>query len=146
MNELFIIIIILIVLWFINEHTKKVEGFESNGEKIELSLCDLVTLFKKTIVREINDSRSLMMQEQAQQQLIADLEPVIDQKQVQPLVGELEQVIQKQVQPLVGELENASIESKNINMSMNANMNIINNVEPHDSEDLYTNHSLLETV
>ena len=131
MNELFIIIIILIVLWFINEHTKKVEGFESNGEKIELSLCDLVTLFKKTIVREINDSRSLMMQEQAQQQLIADLEPVIDQKQVQPLVGEL---------------ENASIESKNINMSMNANMNIINNVEPHDSEDLYTNHSLLETV
>ena len=134
MNELFIIIIILIVLWFINEHTKKVERFESNGEKIELSLCDLVTLFKKLIVREVHDAQKQQLHQQQQQP-----QPQQHQQHQQPQQHQLPQLPQ-QLQQIVADLEHMPIESKNMNM------NIINNVEPHDSDDLHTNHSLLESA
>ena len=137
MNELFIIIIILIVLWFINEHTKKVERFESNGEKIELSLCDLVTLFKKLIVREVHDAQKQQLHQQQPHQQ-QQQQPQLPQQQ-QPQQHQLPQLPQ-QLQQIVADLEHMPIESKNMNM------NIINNVEPHDSDDLHTNHSLLESA
>jgi hypothetical protein len=132
MNELFIIIIILIVLWFINEHTKKVERFESNGEKIELSLCDLVTLFKKIIVREVHDAHQRQPHQPQQPQLQQPHQPHQPQPQLPQLPHQLQQI--------VADLEHMPIENKNMNM------NIINNVEPHDSDDLHTNHSLLESA
>jgi hypothetical protein len=146
MNELFIIIIILIVLWFINEHTKKVERFESNGEKIELSLCDLVTLFKKIIVREVHDAHQRQPHQPQQPQLQQPHQPHQPQQpqlqqphqphQPQPQLPQLPH----QLQQIVADLEHMPIENKNMNM------NIINNVEPHDSDDLHTNHSLLESA
>jgi len=140
MNELFIIIIILIVLWFINEHTKKVERFESNGEKIELSLCDLVTLFKKLIVREVHDAHQQQLHQQLQQQLHQQPQPQQQQPQQQQHHQPQLQQLPHQLQQIVADLEHMPIENKNMNM------NIINNVEPHDSDDLHTNHSLLESA
>lgn len=139
MKGLFIIVIVLVVLWFINQHTKKYEPFETNEEesekKVELSLCDLVALIKKLLINRKSDIRHLSHEiEPHVEQIRYELEPRVEQVR-----HDLEQVRQD-LEPVRQDLEYV-MPVENMNM----NMNIINNVEPND-DDVYSNQSLFAQI
>jgi len=139
MKGLFIIVIVLVVLWIINQNTKKYEPFETNEEesekKVELSLCDLVSLIKKLLINGKSDIRHLSREiEPHVEQIRYELEPRVEQVR-----HDLEQVRQD-LEPVRQDLEYV-MPVENMNM----NMNIINNVEPND-DDVYSNQSLFAQI
>lgn len=145
MKGLFIIVIVLVVLWFINQHTKKYEPFqtdefdEENEKKVELSLCDLVALIKKLLLnKHINMN-----------QLSHKLEPHVEQiryeleRDVQDVRQEIREDVREDVRQDIREDVRQDLEQV---MSVeNTNMNIINNVEPND-DDIYSNQSLFAPI
>lgn len=153
MNGLFIIVIVLVVLWLINQHSRNFEPFESYEEKkVELSLCDLVTLFKKLIL-------SFMMNEkQKMYDLPMDLKQIHNaqsmdssQNQFQTFDSSQNQFqaldsSQNQIPLRTLDLE-PQIQTLDLEPQMpveNGNMNIINNVEPNDDE--LSNQSLFQPL
>ena len=147
MNGLFIIVIALVVLWIINQHSRRLEPFESYEEKkVELSLCDLVTLFKKLIF-------SIMMNEKQQmhdlpmdlKQKMYDLPMDLKQK-MHDLPADLKQQMDlKQKMDLKQQMYNLPMDLEPQMLVENRNMNIINNVEPND-DDVYSNQSLFAQI
>jgi exonuclease VII small subunit len=134
MKELFIIIIVMLVLWFINEHSKNHEPFEnndnSNSKKLELSLCELVDILKRLFLsnmqRDIEPSRHQL--ESARHQLESA------RQQLEPA--------RQQLEPARQQLELA----RHNTVTESRNMNIAHHVEPHDVSDSLTNHSLLDDM
>ena len=143
MKGLFIVVIVLVVLWFINQHTKKYEPFEIDEEeserKVELSLCDLVALIKKLLVNKHSNMS----------QLSHKLEPHVEQiryeleRDVQDVREDVRQEIREDVRQDIREDVRQDLEQV---MSVeNTNMNIINTVEPND-DDVYSNQSLFAQI
>jgi hypothetical protein len=132
MKGLFIIIIVLVVLWFINQHTRNFEPFEINEEenenKVELSLCNLVYLIKKLLINKKGNMSEL---EPHVEQIRRELEPSVDQvmRDLEPNVEQIRRDLEPNVEQIRQDLEQS------------VNMNIINNVEPND-DDVYSNQSL----
>jgi hypothetical protein len=128
MKGLFIIVIVLVVLWFINQHTKKYEPFETNEEeKVELSLCDLVTLIKKLLLNKHSNMN----------QLSHKVEPHVKQ-----IRHDLEQDVQEVRQQI---REDVRQDLEQVMSVESVNMNIINTVEPND-DDIYSNQSLFAQI
>jgi hypothetical protein len=165
MNELFIIIIVMIVLWFINEHSKNIETYESNdkvtSKKLELSLCELVDILKRLflsnmqrvsepvrhqLVREVEPVRHQLVREvePVRHQLVRDNESARHQllREVEPVRHQLVRDNESVIHQLVREVEPV----KQHLVTENKNMNIIHHVEPHDGSDALTNHSLLNDM
>jgi hypothetical protein len=139
MKGLFIVVIVLVVLWFINQHTKKYEPFEIDEEeserKVELSLCDLVALIKKLLVNKHSNMN----------QLSHKLEPHVEQiryeleRDVQDVRQEIREDIRQEIR------EDVRQDLEQIMSVENTNMNIINTVEPND-DDVYSNQSLFAPI
>ena len=145
MKGLFIIVIVLVVLWFINQHTKKYESFETNEEesekKVELSLCDLVDLIKNLLMNGKSDMKQILRKiEPDVQQIRYDLEPDVEQIRydLEPDVQQIKYDLEPDVQQIRQDLEY-------VMPVENINMNIINNVEPND-DDIYSNQSLFAQI
>jgi hypothetical protein len=136
MNGLFIIIIVLVVLWLINQHSRNFEPFESYEEKkVELSLCDLVTLFKKLIF-------SVMMKDKQQMHNL----PMYLKEKVDELPMYLKEKMHELPADLKQQMHEKYVMDLEPKMSVeNGNMNIINNVEPND-DDIYSNQSLFAHI
>ncbi len=160
MKGLFIIVIVLVVLWFINQHTKKYEPFETNEEesekKVELSLCDLVALIKKLLINGKSDIRHLSHEiEPRVKQVRYELEPRVEQVRhdLEPVRHDLEPVrhdlepVRQDLEPVRQDLEPVRQDLEYVMPveNMNMNMNIINNVEPND-DDVYSNQSLFAQI
>lgn len=151
MKGLFIVVIVLVVLWFINQHTKKYEPFEIDEEeserKVELSLCDLVSLIKKLLLNKHSNMN----------QLSHKLEPHVEQiryeleRDVQDVREDVRQEIREDVRHEIREdvrqdiREDVRQDLEQVMSVENTNMNIINTVEPND-DDVYSNQSLFAPI
>jgi hypothetical protein len=136
MKGLFIIIIVLVVLWFINQHTRNFEPFEINEEenenKVELSLCNLVYLIKKLLINKKGN--------------MSELEPHVEQirRELEPSVDQIMHDLEPNVEQIRRDLE-PNVEQIRQDLEQSVNMNIINNVEPND-DDVYSNQSLFAQI